>query len=214
MPRRSRRLLLVIAALSALDLVAVAGYAWAVQRHVRQPPPGARFDAAVVFFSDHQRLSQRTLPLLDAAARLQAAGTVRFVFCVGGNRPASGYHGCAEAGAWLAQRGVPATRIATDLESRDTLGNMRAAARLTRERGVRSALLLAHAWHMPRVLALAAEEWPEAQTLGLAPPLDGWGPAWQAWEHWRSAHHEAVSWLLWKVFGERALGALVAALRA
>lgn len=206
-------LLLAVAVLGVLDAMLFLGYTWSVGQYVRRPAAGEKFDAVVLFYADYGRLGHRTYALLEEGTALLAAGSAGSLICVGGNRPVSGYHGCEEAKAWLVARGVSPGRIVADRDSRDTIGNMRAAARIARERNAQSAILLSHVWHAPRVQVIAASEWPGAKTFSVAPSLDAWTRTLYWWELWRSAHHELVSWLLWTAFGEGGLDALVRVLR-
>jgi uncharacterized SAM-binding protein YcdF (DUF218 family) len=99
-----------------------------------------------------------------AGFELLQSGRARSVLLsAGGPRPAEPVE--ADWAAALYRRlGIPADRIVLERESRNTHENAEQSARIVRERGWRSLLLVTSAMHAPRALA-------SFQAAGLSPDL-------------------------------------------
>lgn len=154
-PRRSATLLSVVAGAAVL---AVAGSAtWTRIESAGRIHPAARApEAPVVVVFGAQLAPGGTQPKpflagrLDVAAQLITTGRARAVLVSGDARGASGNE-IAAMTRYLLKRGVPARRIVADpygLDSYDT------CARAARVYGVRRALLVTQAYHLPRTVTL------------------------------------------------------------
>lgn len=186
---------LAAAAAAVLYLFSVEPVADALMRRVEAPAvstwrPDAVYDAAVVLSGEVDAAAARAsgrLELTAAADRLVAGydllrtGRARAALLSGGaSFPLPGERSEAELVAeTLAGWGIPAERLVVDPSSRNTHENALAAARIARERGWRSIVLVTSAFHVPRALGCFRQ-------AGLSPDVlavdrragDGKGRSW------------------------------------
>lgn len=206
-----RRLALILAAVLATDLIATAIVIASVMGAQGVFVGSRNYDAAVVLHADTPGSLERTMPALDAAVKLFAAGRVAEVFCIGGNRP--GIRAGEEMKRYLVARGVPAARIAVDSVSYDTRTNVLSVRDLMARREYVSALLVVHAFHKPRVAHLAARVLERVDVAFFVLPLAVSSAA-DLSQAWLALHHEGVAWTLLGVLGEAQYDALIRAVRA
>jgi uncharacterized SAM-binding protein YcdF (DUF218 family) len=152
--------------------------------------PEARYDAVVVLSGAIDAAASRASgrpELMAAADRIAVAfellreGRARVALLSGG--PVAREPGekgeAALTAELLARWGIPRERLLVEDESRNTHENAAASARIVRERGFRSVLLVTSAAHLPRALGCFRRE-------GLAPDAlavdrragDGRGESW------------------------------------
>jgi vancomycin permeability regulator SanA len=122
--------------------------------HIHPAARAPRVPVVVVFGAQLAPGGTRPKPFLagrlDVAAQLISTGRARAVLVSGDARGASGDEVAAMTG-YLRERGVPAHRIVADpygLDSYDT------CARAARVYGIRRALLVTQAYHLPRAVTL------------------------------------------------------------
>jgi vancomycin permeability regulator SanA len=152
---RSVRAAVYVASALALALVACVGWTWnASFGRVSPVEEAPTAPVAVVFGAQLAPGGTEPMPFLagrlDVAARLVAAGRARAVLVSGDARGLSGNESTAMS-AYLVRSGVPARMIVADpvgLDYYDT------CARAARVYGVRRALLVTQAYHLPRAVAL------------------------------------------------------------
>lgn len=194
--RRPRRAAgLATAAAAVLYLFSVKPVADGLMRRVEAPAvstwrPDAVYDAAVVLSGEVDAAAARVtgrLELTAAADRLVAGydllrtGRARAALLSGGaSFPQPDERSEAELVAeTLAGWGIPSERLVVDSSSRNTHENALAAARIARERGWRSIVLVTSAFHVPRALGCFRQ-------AGLSPDVlpvdrragDGKGRSW------------------------------------
>ncbi|MDF1564046.1 MAG: YdcF family protein [Deltaproteobacteria bacterium] len=197
--RRRRLLLALLLLLPLADLIATLLYLRHVEAAQAAGAPPARADAAVVFFGDsidEHTLNEDTRQRVDHAASLYREGRVGEVICVGGNLPWLDFAGSELMKARLIEQGVPAERISLEHDSRDTLGNLEAAAAQLHARGRRSAILVSTRLHLYRIA-----RWNELEGLrffaSASDPADA-----GLLERWWPVHHEWAAFTLRTLFSE------------
>ncbi|MBO0876878.1 MAG: YdcF family protein [Pseudonocardia sp.] len=84
-------------------------------------------------------------------------GMAASIVTVGGRRAGDGFTEADAGRRYLVDRGVPGTAVTSVGEGSDTLGSLRAAARVAGSRGWRSALLVSDPWHSLRARTMARD---------------------------------------------------------
>jgi uncharacterized SAM-binding protein YcdF (DUF218 family) len=193
--RPSRGAALAVASAAVLYLFSIEPVADGLMRRVEAPAvstyrPDIVYDAVVVLSGEVDAAASRAsghLELTQAADRLVAGydllrgGHARAALLSGGSAfPQPDERSEAElVAATLRGWGVTADRLVVDRSSRNTRENAQEAARIARERGWRSLLLVTSAFHLPRALGCFRQ-------AGLAPDAlpvdrragDGKGRSW------------------------------------
>lgn len=94
---------------------------------------------------------------LEQALELYEHGLTEHVVTVGGRQEGDEYTEAQAGKNWLIKRGVSASRV-TDVETgSDTLGSIRAVARIADQHGWNSALIVSDPWHSLRARTMAAD---------------------------------------------------------
>ena len=136
----------------------VGGTGFRVWQAARQDDR-TRADAVVVLGA--AQYAGRPSPILEA--RLQHAKTlydngVAGYIVTGGGRRAGDQYTEAEAGVrWLTSHGVPRGKVIAVGEGNDTLGTIKAVAKLTEQRGWSSAVIVSDPWHSLRARVMARD---------------------------------------------------------
>ncbi|SHN47453.1 SanA/YdcF family protein [Cryptosporangium aurantiacum] len=157
-PRKRRRLLTLVIGLVVLGAVVVGAavtWTWTGSSGHRYDTVAAAPDAPVaIVFGAQLRPDGTPKPFLagrlDIAAELYRAGKVKALLVSGDGNGTSGNE-TSSMTRYLTARGVPADRIVADpngLDSYDT------CARAYQVYGVRRALLVSQAFHLPRAVSL------------------------------------------------------------
>lgn len=101
---------------------------------------------------------------LDHAAQLYREGIAPRITTVGGKLAGDEFTEAASGRDYLAAHGVPADAVTAVEEGSDTLGSMRAVARVMHDAGQRSAVLVSDPWHSLRSKVMAEDAGIDATT--------------------------------------------------
>lgn len=94
---------------------------------------------------------------LQHAKSLYEAGVAETVVTSGGGQPGDAHTEAESGKMWLTRHGVPAADVVAVTEGRDTLGTMRAVAKVGADRGWHSAVLVSDPWHSLRARTMARD---------------------------------------------------------
>ncbi|AEH09094.1 MULTISPECIES: YdcF family protein [Protofrankia] len=94
---------------------------------------------------------------LDHALALYRAGVAPRIVTVGGSQVGDVYTEARAAANYLVSRGVPASAVVVVGEGRDTLGSLRAVARIMAVNRWRSAVVVTDPWHSLRSRTIARD---------------------------------------------------------
>lgn len=142
---------LVVGALVAVALPLVQMFTFGPTRYDRPA------DCAVVFGArvwDDGRPSQALADRVDESVRLYQRGLVQRLLMSGAVDPHNGHSEPVVMKARAVERGVPAEAVLLDEAGVDTASTVKNTARLLREQGMQSALVVSHYYHEPRVKML------------------------------------------------------------
>jgi uncharacterized SAM-binding protein YcdF (DUF218 family) len=95
---------------------------------------------------------------LEHAKRLYEQQVAPVVVTVGGRRAGDTYTEAEAGRMYLMAQGLPAAALQAVETGGDTLGSLRAVARLARERGWDSAVIVSDPWHSLRARSMARDE--------------------------------------------------------
>jgi uncharacterized SAM-binding protein YcdF (DUF218 family) len=95
---------------------------------------------------------------LEHARTLYRAGTATRILTLGGKQPGDRFTEADAGQSWLVQHGVPSQRILRVGQGNDTLQSVEAAAKLMRDRGWDSALVVTDPWHELRSTAMLRDQ--------------------------------------------------------
>ena len=159
-PRSLARDLLKVGLAACLAVALLGSYAtfrvWAQGERDEQRP----VDAIVVLGA--AQYDGRPSPLfkarLDHAVELYKAGVAPRLILTGGKADGDRTTEAASAAAYAIDRGVPASAILLDEDSRTTLESIHAIGRLLRDNELEDAVFVSDRPHMLRVLRMAADE--------------------------------------------------------
>ena len=101
---------------------------------------------------------------LDHVIELYRAGYADTIVTTGGKQPLDRFTEAAASARYLEERGVPAEAIVQESTGRTSFDSLESAARLLRERGDRSVLLVSDPYHSLRIRGIAEELGLEAFT--------------------------------------------------
>lgn len=213
--------------LAALALVALAAFssgpvAQALVNHAEAGAPstfrpGVTYDAVIVLGGTIDSAASRRSGTaefdraVDRVLRgfeLARSGQARFVLISGGiidpqaGEPSEAHRVAAKLREW----GIPAARIVEEGTSRNTRENAVETARIVKERGWGSLLLVTSAMHMPRALATfrAAGLSPDAlpvDWMGSDGPYERWLPNAGSLDRSSQALRELAGRLVYRVMG-------------
>ena len=191
-PRRRWLIRLAVAALVAVALVAGANLYLIV---AARPITAASVETAPVrpyAIVLGNRVYEGGVPSLELAARLETALALyrggRAAKLVVSGRASSTYDEPHAMAAWLAARGVSPADIVLDLGGHRTAATMGGSVAL----GVRSALVVSQAYHLPRALYLARRAGIDAFGVPAASRLSGWLPLMKLFFRETTARAETV----------------------
>jgi uncharacterized SAM-binding protein YcdF (DUF218 family) len=108
------------------------------------------------------------VPAPDLAARLSHAldlyhrRLAPVIVVTGGREPGDEWSEAAAAAVWLDERGVPAAAVVPVVHGRNTWQSLTATAKVLRDRGIRSVLLVSDPFHDERITLMSRQ-------LGLTP---------------------------------------------
>ncbi|MGD9794000.1 MAG: YdcF family protein [Acidimicrobiia bacterium] len=94
---------------------------------------------------------------LDHALELWQQGLAPLVVVTGGKQSADRFTEARASADYLIERGVPDAAILREVQGRTSWESLAAAARILRERDLRSVLLVSDPYHAKRIAAIATE---------------------------------------------------------
>ena len=192
---------LIVLALVACDLLLYILYGHTVNRKFEGTNPPIA-DCAVVLFNDFTEdwhLNDETIRRCHYALTLLLKHKVSTVVCSGGNRPRNGKSGAKLMAQWLSEHGVPQESIHREMDSCETVGNIRHSITMSKALGYDSVLLVSSPLHLYRIDFLL----PHSDTLygmgiGFAPyPLTDTFPKLGILELMSQTHYEWISFGLY-----------------
>jgi uncharacterized SAM-binding protein YcdF (DUF218 family) len=134
----------------------------------------AGFRGEEVPYSASERLSHDTLERAAAAYKLYKDTGLPLL--ISGGAPFSSRPEAEAAAAYLAELGVPASKIIPEVRARDTMENASYTAKLCADKGCKKIILVTSAFHMPRAVLLfrragfaGIEPFPVARRSGPSP---------------------------------------------
>ncbi|NVM26484.1 MAG: YdcF family protein [Desulfobacterales bacterium] len=148
-----KRIIIIGLVLVACDFSLYAWYGNSVKRRFEGMNP-ARADCAIVFFNDFTEdwaLNDETIRRCRHALYLFLKHRVSALVCSGGNRPREGKSGAKLMLQWLSEHGVPRSALHAEMNSCDTLGDIRNSLRIIRNLGYRSVLFVSSPLHLYRI---------------------------------------------------------------
>lgn len=134
---------------------------------------------------------------LDHALGLWRAGHAPLIVVTGGRQEGDRFTQAAAGYVYLRERGVPDEALLLEVDGDSTYTELAATARILRNRGLGSALLVSDAYHSRRLLEIADEVGLDA---GVSPTDTGYG--------WRSLLRETAAVSAGRLVGFRRLDAL------
>jgi vancomycin permeability regulator SanA len=146
---RRRRIWIVVLTLTALLAAVPMSRMIALARSNREPAA----DSAIVFgakVNDDGTPSLALADRVDEGVRLYLVGRVHYLLMSGGVGRQNGISEARVMAARAVQQGVPRDRIWLDEAGNDTVATANNGARMLREHGVTTALLVTHYFHGPR----------------------------------------------------------------
>jgi hypothetical protein len=196
MSKPLKKIALAVLVLVACDLFAYVWYGNSVKGQFEGINPG-RADCAIVFFHDFTedwRLNEETIRRCRHALNLFLRHRVSVPICSGGNRPREGKSGAKLMLEWLVEQGVPGNALHTEINSCETLGNIRNSLRIAKTLGYSSALFVSSPLHLYRMKLLLPKKAPRAITALFAPYLyEGILPELGPLSLFTQTHYEWVS---------------------
>ena len=153
---------------AAVVLVVVAylgvtlGQVWLASRRDQAKPADAIVVLGAAQFNGRPSAVLRAR--LDHAADLYARHLADVVFVTGGKQPGDTavFTEASVAADYLAAHGVPQSAVLRENQGRNSWNSLAAAARILKDRGKRSVILVSDPFHSARIAAMASE-------LGLKP---------------------------------------------
>ena len=161
--RRSRLLLRSVALILALVVavpVVVAGRVWYVARQDDRRPSDVILVLGTAQYDG--RPSSIFTARLEHALVLHESGAAPVVMTVGGSRPGDRFTEGQAAADYLLAKGLSDDEVVAVGEGSDTLGSLRAAARVMATNDWSSAVLVTDPWHVLRSRTIARDEGIEA----------------------------------------------------
>jgi len=197
MSKPLKKIALIVLVLVVCDLFLYVWYGNSVNGQFEGINPG-RAGCAIVFFHDFTedwRLNEETIRRCRHALNLFLRHRVSVLICSGGNRPREGKSGAKLMVEWLVEHGVPRNALHIEMNSCETLGNIRNSLRITRALGYSSVLFVSSALHLYRMkLLLPKKAAPRGITALFAPyPYEGILPELGLLSLFRETHYEWVS---------------------
>ena len=150
------RLVLLVILVVALVLGVTAARVW----RAGETDEARKADALVVLGAAQYdgRPQEFLTARLEHAKRLYDDGTAPRILTLGGKRPGDRFTEADAGQRFLVENDVPANDVLRIGEGNDTLGSIRATARVMQERGWTSAVVVTDPWHELRSTTMLADE--------------------------------------------------------
>jgi uncharacterized SAM-binding protein YcdF (DUF218 family) len=158
---RALRVLGALVVVLLLVLGVTAARVVATGRDDDAPAGGSRTADAILVLGAAQfdgRPQEYLAARLDHARDLYRAGTATRVLTLGGRQPGDRFTEADAGQSYLVKEGVPADRILRVGEGNDTLVSLQSAARLMRDRGWDSAVVVTDPWHELRSTTMLRDQ--------------------------------------------------------
>jgi uncharacterized SAM-binding protein YcdF (DUF218 family) len=94
---------------------------------------------------------------LDHALALWQQGVAPIIFVTGGKQPGDRFTEASASADYLIARGVPDARILREVQGRTSWASLAAAARILKQRGLRTVVLVSDPYHALRIAGIAEE---------------------------------------------------------
>lgn len=157
-----RRLVLGVVLVGAL---VVGGTGFRVWQVARDDDRGTADVVLVLGAAQYAGTPSKVLEArLDHARDLYEEGVAPYIVTTGGNQPGDTYTEADAGVRWLTENGVPEDRVIAVGKGNDTLGSLKAAAEVVKDRGWHSAVIVSDPWHSLRARTMAADVGLEAWT--------------------------------------------------
>jgi uncharacterized SAM-binding protein YcdF (DUF218 family) len=198
--RVTRRAVFVLAGLFLLGLAYYGFCLYSVWRSARSDE--ARPADAIVVLGAAQydgRPSPVLAARLDHALELWQQGYASKIVVTGGRRPGDRFTEATASADYLIARGVPDSAILREVQGTSTWQSLAATARILRNRGLESVLVVSDPYHSLRARETARELGLDAHSSPtLTSPVRGWG-------EWKRMFREAAGVGLARFIGYRRL---------
>jgi len=201
MSKLLKRTIIIGLVLVACDFFLYTWYGNLVKRRFEGMNP-AKVDCAIVLFNDFTEdwgLNDETIRRCRHALYLFLKHRVSALVCSGGNRSRESKSGAKLMLQWLSEHGVPRNALHTEMNSCDTLGNIRNSLRITRTLGYSSVLFVSSPLHLYRIdFLLPQKTTSEGITVRFAPySYEGISPEIGVLSLFKQTHYEWISFGLY-----------------
>jgi len=197
MSKPVKRTVIIGLVLVACDFSLYAWYGSLVKGRFEGMNP-ARAECALVFFNDFTEewaLNDETIRRCRHALYLFLKHRVSALVCSGGNLPREGKSGAKLMLEWLSEHGVPRSALHMEVNSCDTVGNIRNSLRIITTLGYRSVLFVSSPLHLYRIgLLLPQKTTSRGIEILLAPySYEGISPELGTLSLFKQTHYEWIS---------------------
>jgi uncharacterized SAM-binding protein YcdF (DUF218 family) len=195
------RILVILLALAACDLLLCAWYGHMARSHFGETNL-SKADCAIVFFNDFRgdwTINDETIRRCNHALSQFRNHKISAIMCSGGSRPRHGKSGARLMAQWLSERGVPSQGLHVEVNSCETVGNIRNSMKMLNALGYRSVLFMSSPLHLYRIdFLLSGNETSHGIRVGFSPyPYRGISPALNTFEALKQTHYEWISFTLY-----------------
>lgn len=210
-----RKFFIAIISICVIDFTALLFLPgrWLYGSFLVKAPPPVQAEVILVLYCGPDRdgaLDRRTTRRVLYGSELVRKGVAPVILCSGGFRPTRGFHGAEKMAALAVEAGVPADRVFTECGSRDSVGNLRESRKIMRQRGWRSAVLVASAFQIRRLRSSIGEG---EEDFRYAPVPYDYPPMLTRLEMWCYAQYSLLADMAYRILPARALENLAGWLR-
>jgi uncharacterized SAM-binding protein YcdF (DUF218 family) len=194
-----------------------AWYGHMARSHFGERNP-SRADCAIVLFNDFRgdwTINDETIRRCNHALSHFRNRRISAILCSGGSRPRHSTSGARLMAQWLSERGVPSHKLHVEVNSCETVGNIRNSMKMLHALGYRSALFMSSPLHLYRIeFLLSKKEIFQGIRVGFAPyPYKGISPEINYLEALKQTHYEWISFALYLLLPKRFYNRIIYHLR-